>query len=63
MVLVKKIHMDILMDIDMVMAITINIHIIMAMAMAIHQMMKNHKILLVINTYFIFFSFSLIFVV
>ena len=45
MVLVKKIHMDTPMDIDMVMAITINIHIIMAMAMAIHQMMKNHNYL------------------
>ena len=45
MVLVKKIHMDILMVIDMVMAIIINIHIIMAMDMVIHQMMKNHNYL------------------
>ena len=48
MVLVKKIHMDILMVIDMDMAIIINILIITATDMAIHQMMKNHNLK---NTY------------
>ena len=41
MVLVIKVHMDILMVIDMDMDIIINIHIITATDMVIHLMMKN----------------------